>query len=166
MYLVFCLTSTFFARMESFIAMWILKNIIILLQARGMNYLHSFIPTVVHRDLKSPNLLVDKNWTVKVIMKLYSSCFMLSLLTWFYQVADFGLSLLKLETFLSRKIGNGTGSRSILFLLNCILRTDKFVINFNLVPDNLVSTSSHSGWLQKCYAVNLQMKSKLNMSTL
>ncbi|VAI61240.1 unnamed protein product [Triticum turgidum subsp. durum] len=52
--------------------------------ARGMNYLHSFIPTVVHRDLKSPNLLVDKNWTVKVIMKLYSSCFMLSLLTWFY----------------------------------------------------------------------------------
>uniref|UniRef100_A0A453GA95 Protein kinase domain-containing protein n=1 Tax=Aegilops tauschii subsp. strangulata TaxID=200361 RepID=A0A453GA95_AEGTS len=33
--------------------------------ARGMNYLHNSIPTVVHRDLKSPNLLVDKNWTVK-----------------------------------------------------------------------------------------------------
>ncbi|VAI61232.1 unnamed protein product [Triticum turgidum subsp. durum] len=36
--------------------------------ARGMNYLHSFIPTVVHRDLKSPNLLVDKNWTVKTLV--------------------------------------------------------------------------------------------------
>ncbi|KAE8800455.1 Serine/threonine-protein kinase CTR1 [Hordeum vulgare] len=35
------------------------------LQARGMSYLHNSIPTVVHRDLKSPNLLVDKNWTVK-----------------------------------------------------------------------------------------------------
>ncbi|KAK1617311.1 hypothetical protein QYE76_022828 [Lolium multiflorum] len=56
--------------------------------ARGMNYLHNSIPTVVHRDLKSPNLLVDKNWTVKV--------------------ADFGLSRLKLETFLTTKTGKGT----------------------------------------------------------
>lgn len=31
-----------------------------------MNYLHTSHPTVVHRDLKSPNLLVDKNWVVKV----------------------------------------------------------------------------------------------------
>jgi serine/threonine protein kinase len=37
-----------------------------------MNYLHNSTPTVVHRDLKSPNLLVDKNWTVKVSMKLGS----------------------------------------------------------------------------------------------
>jgi len=34
--------------------------------AKGMNYLHSSHPTIVHRDLKSPNLLVDKNWVVKV----------------------------------------------------------------------------------------------------
>ncbi|KAF8392405.1 hypothetical protein HHK36_022747 [Tetracentron sinense] len=34
--------------------------------ARGMNCLHTSIPTVVHRDLKSPNLLVDNNWNVKV----------------------------------------------------------------------------------------------------
>lgn len=38
----------------------------IILQARGMNCLHSSTPTIVHRDLKSPNLLVDKNWNVKV----------------------------------------------------------------------------------------------------
>jgi serine/threonine protein kinase len=35
-------------------------------QARGMNYLHNCTPMIVHRDLKSPNLLVDKNWVVKV----------------------------------------------------------------------------------------------------
>lgn len=34
--------------------------------ARGMCYLHSFKPPIIHRDLKSPNLLVDKDWTVKV----------------------------------------------------------------------------------------------------
>lgn len=37
-----------------------------LLQAKGMNYLHTSHPTIVHRDLKTPNLLVDKNWVVKV----------------------------------------------------------------------------------------------------
>nr|CAB3490560.1 unnamed protein product [Digitaria exilis] len=56
--------------------------------ARGMNYLHHCSPPIVHRDLKSSNLLVDKNWTVKV--------------------ADFGLSRLKLETFLRTKSGKGT----------------------------------------------------------
>lgn len=44
------------------------------LQAKGMNYLHTSNPMVVHRDLKSPNLLVDKNWVVKVwIFEIKSS---------------------------------------------------------------------------------------------
>ncbi|MQL81820.1 hypothetical protein Taro_014291, partial [Colocasia esculenta] len=30
-----------------------------------MNYLHRRNPSIVHRDLKSPNLLVDKKCTVK-----------------------------------------------------------------------------------------------------
>ncbi len=34
--------------------------------ARGMNYLHTFAPPIIHRDLKSHNLLVDKNFRVKV----------------------------------------------------------------------------------------------------
>ncbi|KAH6808604.1 PAS domain-containing protein tyrosine kinase family protein [Perilla frutescens var. frutescens] len=56
--------------------------------ARGMNYLHHYNPPIVHRDLKSSNLLVDKNWTVKV--------------------GDFGLSRLKNETYLLTKTGKGT----------------------------------------------------------
>jgi len=55
---------------------------------RGMNYLHHSSPPIIHRDLKSSNLLVDKNWIVKV--------------------ADFGLSRLKRETFLTTKTGKGT----------------------------------------------------------
>ncbi|CAD6337126.1 unnamed protein product [Miscanthus lutarioriparius] len=56
--------------------------------ARGMNYLHNCTPVVVHRDLKSPNLLVDKNWVVKV--------------------CDFGLSRMKHSTFLSSRSTAGT----------------------------------------------------------
>eukprot|EP00850_Spirogloea_muscicola_P002891 SM000011S19069 [mRNA] locus=s11:735548:742476:+ [translate_table: standard] len=56
--------------------------------AKGMNYLHSSNPPIVHRDLKSPNLLVDKNWVVKV--------------------CDFGLSKIKNHTFLTSKSTAGT----------------------------------------------------------
>ncbi|KAJ0972693.1 hypothetical protein J5N97_020652 [Dioscorea zingiberensis] len=56
--------------------------------AKGMNYLHRRNPPIVHRDLKSPNLLVDKKYTVKV--------------------CDFGLSRLKANTFLSSKSLAGT----------------------------------------------------------
>ncbi|AQK74849.1 protein tyrosine kinase family protein [Zea mays] len=56
--------------------------------ARGMNYLHNCSPVIVHRDLKSPNLLVDKNWVVKV--------------------CDFGLSRMKNNTFLSSRSTAGT----------------------------------------------------------
>ncbi|KAL0916294.1 hypothetical protein M5K25_013792 [Dendrobium thyrsiflorum] len=56
--------------------------------ARGMNYLHHCNPPIIHRDLKSSNLLVDKNWTVKV--------------------GDFGLSRLKHETYLTTQTGKGT----------------------------------------------------------
>ncbi|KAK6127624.1 hypothetical protein DH2020_038641 [Rehmannia glutinosa] len=57
-------------------------------EARRMNYLHNCTPVIVHRDLKSPNLLVDKNWVVKV--------------------CDFGLSRMKHSTFLSSRSTAGT----------------------------------------------------------
>ncbi|GKE22386.1 serine/threonine-protein kinase CTR1-like protein, partial [Tanacetum coccineum] len=56
--------------------------------AKGMNYLHKRNPLIVHQDLKSPNLPVDNNYTVKV--------------------ADFGLSRLKTNTFLSSESVAGT----------------------------------------------------------
>ncbi|KAI3512377.1 hypothetical protein L1887_19692 [Cichorium endivia] len=56
--------------------------------ARGMNYLHHCNPPIIHRDLKSSNLLVDKNWTVKV--------------------GDFGLSRIKHQTYLKTNSGKGT----------------------------------------------------------
>ncbi|KAJ7526743.1 hypothetical protein O6H91_16G021200 [Diphasiastrum complanatum] len=56
--------------------------------ARGMNYLHHCKPPIVHRDLKSSNLLVDKDWSVKV--------------------GDFGLSRLQHATLLTAKSGRGT----------------------------------------------------------
>lgn len=34
--------------------------------ARGMSYLHNFHPPILHRDLKSPNLLVDSNYQIKI----------------------------------------------------------------------------------------------------
>ncbi|XP_062219189.1 serine/threonine-protein kinase CTR1-like isoform X2 [Phragmites australis] len=61
--------------------------------AKGMNYLHKRNPPIVHRDLKSPNLLVDKKYTVKV--------------------CDFGLSRLKANTFLSSKSAAGTVSGAV-----------------------------------------------------
>ncbi|KAB2616985.1 serine/threonine-protein kinase CTR1 [Pyrus ussuriensis x Pyrus communis] len=58
------------------------------LDAKGINYLHCLNPPIVHWDLKSPNLLVDKNWTAKV--------------------CDFGLSRFKANTFISSKSIAGT----------------------------------------------------------
>ena len=64
--------------------------------ARGMAYLHSGKPAVLHRDLKSANLLLDESYTTKV--------------------CDFGLSRLKAQE--RSMTGNcGTVQVRIYFLL-------------------------------------------------
>jgi len=45
---------------------WNLKTKIAIDIAKGMNYLHGCKPIIIHRDLKSHNLLVDENFKVKV----------------------------------------------------------------------------------------------------
>lgn len=57
---------------------WGLRKQMALDAARGMNYLHTSTPVIIHRDLKSLNLLVDDRWAVKV--------------------ADFGLARFKANT--------------------------------------------------------------------
>jgi len=53
---------------------------------RGLNYLHSCRPPILHRDLKSLNLLVSEDFTIKV--------------------SDFGLSkILECETLANSKLG-------------------------------------------------------------
>ena len=37
-----------------------------MLTLQGILQLHNHSPIILHRDLKSPNLLVDKHWRVKV----------------------------------------------------------------------------------------------------
>ena len=47
--------------------------------AKGMLHLHLCDPPIIHRDLKSPNLLVDKHWRVKVGAPPWSvTCFVYS----------------------------------------------------------------------------------------
>ena len=45
---------------------WKLRLKLAMDAARGMRFLHAHKPTIIHRDLKSLNLLVDKAWTLKV----------------------------------------------------------------------------------------------------
>ena len=56
---------------------WILVKRVASGAARGMNYLHCGSPPVLHRDLKSANILLDDSYNAKV--------------------ADFGLSRLKAQ---------------------------------------------------------------------
>ncbi|KAL3676041.1 hypothetical protein R1sor_025989 [Riccia sorocarpa] len=53
--------------------------------ARGMNYLHTRNPPIVHRDLKSVNLLVDGDWHIKV--------------------SDFGLAMTKQSSYAYTQVG-------------------------------------------------------------
>eukprot|EP00698_Gefionella_okellyi_P007981 TRINITY_DN1957_c0_g1_i1.p1 TRINITY_DN1957_c0_g1~~TRINITY_DN1957_c0_g1_i1.p1 ORF type:complete len:1000 (+),score=215.95 TRINITY_DN1957_c0_g1_i1:85-3084(+) len=54
--------------------------------AKGMNYLHLQRPPILHRDLKSPNVLVDAQWEAKI--------------------ADFGMSKVKAATYVDTMCGS------------------------------------------------------------
>ncbi|GFR40294.1 hypothetical protein Agub_g475 [Astrephomene gubernaculifera] len=70
--------------------------------ARGMAYLHSRRPPILHLDLKSPNVLVDDRWRVKI--------------------ADFGLSRVRQRTYVS----SGATSGSPEWMAPEVLRCDQY----------------------------------------
>ncbi|CAD7696214.1 unnamed protein product [Ostreobium quekettii] len=66
-----------------------LQKLVSISVARGMAYLHGLSPPILHLDIKSPNILVDSNWRVKV--------------------ADFGLSRMRFRSFVTAgPSGGGT----------------------------------------------------------
>ena len=60
---------------NSFLNSWKIRIKIALDASRGIEYLHNYaIPPIIHRDIKSSNILLDANWLARV--------------------SDFGLSLM------------------------------------------------------------------------
>jgi serine/threonine protein kinase len=83
---------------------WSSRLNIILGVARGLAYLHEEVqPPIIHRDIKAPNILLDKDLNPKI--------------------ADFGLALLfpDLDEGQSHYTGTITGTRYVIFtLIKCL----------------------------------------------
>lgn len=79
------------------------------------------------------------------------------------QVGDFGLSRLKLETFLTTKIGKGTVGSSCFFLLVTVI----YCICLKHFTDScIIFLCTLNGWHQKFFVMNCQMRSMCGLCSL
>ncbi|KAJ4458279.1 putative mitogen-activated protein kinase [Paratrimastix pyriformis] len=84
--------------------------------ARGLNYLHTLRPPILHRDIKSQNMLVTDDMRVKV--------------------SDFGISRLSQEAGITTAAGTpGLARRAILVAIRCLLVWESRSINNNVAKE-------------------------------
>ncbi|XP_057955146.1 putative serine/threonine-protein kinase-like protein CCR3 [Malania oleifera] len=96
---------------------WKMRIKIALDAARGIEYLHNYaVPTIIHRDIKSSNILLDANWTARV--------------------SDFGLSLMGPESdqdFMSTKAVGTVGYIDPEYYVMNVLTTKSDVYSLGVV---------------------------------
>jgi hypothetical protein len=135
-------------------------------KARGMNYLHHSSPPIVHRDLKSSNLLVDKNWIVKVLLQLVCfpinslipACLSFCLTDWPLGGRLWSFSS-QAWNFSDNKIWK-RNSKSKQPYFHYLTQSPLVFFLFKLLMWPI--KSSLNGWHQRCCVMNLQMRSKLD----
>ncbi|TYI28878.1 hypothetical protein ES332_A05G275600v1 [Gossypium tomentosum] len=102
---------------------WAIRLKIALDAARGIEYLHEYaVPQIIHRDIKSANILLDTNWTAKV--------------------SDFGLSLMgpgDEESHLSLRAAGTVGYMDPEYYRLQQLSTKSDVYSFGIVLLELLS---------------------------
>ncbi|XVE79391.1 hypothetical protein DITRI_Ditri14bG0054800 [Diplodiscus trichospermus] len=96
---------------------WRMRIKIALDAARGIEYLHNYaVPPIIHRDIKSSNILLDANWTARV--------------------SDFGLSLMGPESdqeFMSTRAVGTVGYIDPEYYVSNVLTAKSDVYGFGVV---------------------------------
>ena len=108
---------------SSIVNSWKMRIKIALDAAKGVEYLHNYaVPTIIHRDIKSSNILLDANWNARV--------------------SDFGLSLLGPESdqeIMSSKAVGTVGYIDPEYFVSNVLTARSDVYGFGVVLLELVT---------------------------
>ncbi|XP_054818324.1 putative serine/threonine-protein kinase-like protein CCR3 [Prosopis cineraria] len=107
-------------RASSVINSWQMRIKIALDAARGIEYLHNYaVPSIIHRDIKSSNILLDSNWNARV--------------------SDFGLSLMGEQEHKSTKAVGTVGYIDPEYYVMNVLTTKSDVYGLGVVMLELLT---------------------------